>query len=120
MTFFSHFGSCRLFVRVALVMGVVALSLSVPGFSVHPVATAGAYHATSARSTGFAGMHKLNAHAIRVHAAHRYIYTHHWAGNSPFSLHVLLTNGQEVVIPAGLSGNAEPAAIEDRRIQAHG
>ena len=73
--------------------------------------------------TGFdiyAGMHKLNAHAIRVHAAHRYIYTHRWAGNSPFSLHVLLTNGREVVIPAGLSGTAKLAAIEDRRIQAHG
>lgn len=48
----------------------------------------------------YAGMHKLNAHAIRVHAAHRYIYTHRWAGNSSFSLHVLLTNGREVVMPA--------------------
>ncbi len=68
----------------------------------------------------YAGMHKLNAHAIRVHAAHRYIYTHRWAGNSPFSLHVLLTNGREVVIPAGLSNVAKLAAIEDQRIQAHG
>lgn len=233
-----------MFVRVALVMGVVALSLSVPGFSVHPVAAAGAYHTTPALSssinpsapgqvvtfsatiteggatnptgtvtfrdgsttlgtstvtsssgvgnasfttasltagshpitaiysgdandqssssntdkqvvgsptaalvsafhafrqgshttflwrmpivgdvTGFdiyAGMHKLNAHAIRVHAARRYIYTHRWAGNSSFSLHVLLTNGQEVVISAGLSGIAKLAAIADRRIQAHG
>jgi len=48
----------------------------------------------------YAGTHKLNAHAIGVHPAHRYSYTHRWVGNSSFSLHVLLTNGQEVVIPA--------------------
>ncbi len=68
----------------------------------------------------YAGTHKLNAHAIGVHPALRYSYTHRWVGNSSFSLHVLLTNGQEVVISAGLSGIAKLAAIADRRIQAHG
>lgn len=64
------------------------------------------FHWRLARTRGVTGLslyaaaHKLNAHPIRVHAAPHYIFVAREAGKGRLSLHVLMTDGHEVVVRA--------------------
>ncbi len=60
-------------------------------------------HWTLARQSGitgfsvYAGMHRLNRRVIPVHAARGYRYTTSWRGTGPYTLHILLRQGQQIV-----------------------
>jgi len=45
----------------------------------------------------YAGLHHLNRQLIPVHRSARYSYAAHWAGTGSYSLHVVLTDGEEIV-----------------------
>lgn len=48
----------------------------------------------------YAGQHRLNGHTIPVHTPPMYHYSVHWSGHGAYSLHVLLTSGAHLVVPA--------------------
>ena len=47
----------------------------------------------------YAGVHHLNRRLIPVHRSASYSYAAHWAGTGSYSLHVVLTDGTEIVFP---------------------
>lgn len=47
----------------------------------------------------YAGLHHLNRRLIPVHRSASYSYAAHWAGTGSYSLHVVLTDGTEIVFP---------------------
>ncbi|MDQ2745419.1 MAG: type VI secretion system tube protein Hcp [Chloroflexota bacterium] len=48
----------------------------------------------------YAGQHRVNSHLIPVHPAATYHYSTRWSGHGAYSLHVLLTSGAHLVVPA--------------------
>jgi len=48
----------------------------------------------------FRGTHQLNRSLVRVHTALRYHYTVRHAGHGPYTLHIVLTDGREIVVPS--------------------
>jgi len=46
----------------------------------------------------YAGSHRLNRRPVPVHAGKTYRYAAHWRERAPYSLHVLLTDGRQVVV----------------------
>lgn len=48
----------------------------------------------------YAGVHRLNRRLIAVHRSPFYQYRTRYAGHSKLPLHVLLTSGEQVVVPA--------------------
>jgi len=48
----------------------------------------------------YAGQHRVNSHLIPVHPAAVYHYSTRWSGHGAYSLHVLLTSGAHLVVPA--------------------
>jgi len=48
----------------------------------------------------YAGRHRVNSHLIPVHPAATYHYSTRWSGHGAYSLHVLLTSGAHLVVPA--------------------
>ena len=45
----------------------------------------------------YAGVHHLNRRLIPIHRSASYSYAAHWAGTGSYSLHVVLTDGTEIV-----------------------
>ncbi len=46
----------------------------------------------------YAGSHRLNRRPVAAHAGKTYRYATHWHGPAKYSLHVLLTDGRQIVV----------------------
>ncbi|MDQ2741328.1 MAG: hypothetical protein M3Z66_03395 [Chloroflexota bacterium] len=47
----------------------------------------------------YRGTHRLNRHLILVHAIPSYQFRTPWTGQGAFALHVVLWNGQDLLVP---------------------
>ncbi len=48
----------------------------------------------------YAGTHRLNQRPIATHRSSLYRYTARWAGHGPYTLHLIMRNGQELTVGA--------------------